>query len=139
MLVRGKSSCDRGGINLADLRIANLADILVNYSIGVKPGEWVFVMSHVIAEPMVAEVVGSILRAGGNPTWQMDSDLIDETHLKNASGDQLRWVSPSLIRVAEKVDAIILILASSNTRYLTNVDPQKQQYKALAMYEMNKV
>ena len=50
---------------MADPRINKLADVLVNYSTKVKPGEWVMVYYHPLAETLAAEVYRAVLQAGG--------------------------------------------------------------------------
>jgi leucyl aminopeptidase (aminopeptidase T) len=63
-----------------DHRVEKLADILVNYSTAVQPGDWVLVQGDVLALPLVNEVVKHVLRAGGNPTINLVADELQETH-----------------------------------------------------------
>ena len=76
---------------MTDPRVKKLADIIVNYSLGVKPGEWVTVTANIIAEPLVREIYTQILKAGGNPTHRFDSDAMTETFFKEAPGLTKRW------------------------------------------------
>ncbi|MEJ2486430.1 MAG: aminopeptidase [Anaerolineales bacterium] len=41
---------------MADPRLKKLADLLVNYSVKVKPGDWVSINSSVVALPLLKEV-----------------------------------------------------------------------------------
>ena len=61
---------------MSDPRIKKLADLLVNYSVNVQPNEWVGIFGHMIAEPLVSEVLRAVLEAGGLPTVILDSDNI---------------------------------------------------------------
>ena len=79
---------------MTDPRMRNLANILVNYSVAVRPGDWVVINGHVLALPLVNEVVRLVLRAGGNPTVQLSADEIEETILRESSEAQLAWISP---------------------------------------------
>ncbi len=54
-----------------DPRIDNLADILVNYSTKVQPGEWVGVLGDVAALPLVRAVYAGVIKAGGNPSLML--------------------------------------------------------------------
>lgn len=110
-----------------DPRVEKLADILVNYCTTVKPGNWVLVRSHVLALPLVEAVVTQVTRAGGNPTVLLNSDELDEGFLREASPEQLRWLSPLDELMADRLDVRITLQANSNTRALTGIDPQKQQ------------
>ena len=57
---------------MSDPRIENLAKILVNYSVKVKPGDWVVVNANTVAHPLTVEVVRALLRSGGYPTILTD-------------------------------------------------------------------
>ena len=50
-----------------DPRVNQLADMLVNYSINVQPGEKVVIRSWTPAEPLLNAVYAKILEAGGYP------------------------------------------------------------------------
>src|SRR5215217_7331262 len=112
---------------MPDAKVEKLAAILVNYCTQIKPGDWVLVRGHVVAMPLIEETVRQVVRAGGNPTLQLESDELDEIVLREASTDQLSWVSPLDEILAEKLDARIVIHAASNTRSLTAIDPKRQQ------------
>jgi aminopeptidase len=117
---------------MTDARMVKLAEILVQYSTAVRPGEWVLVRGHVLALPLVNEVVRQVLRAGGNPTVQLSSDDLDEIILREASDEQLRWISPATRLAEEQIDVSISLRAAQNTRALTGVDPRKQQVQQAA-------
>ena len=44
---------------MTDPRLKKLADVLVNYSVKVKPGDWVYLTSSVTAMPLLEEVYRS--------------------------------------------------------------------------------
>lgn len=108
-----------------DPRVEKLADVLVHYSVAVKPGEWVMVDSEPLAEPLVNAVVAAVLRAGGHPTAFFLSQETQETVLRMASEEQLKFVSPLEKLVAEQVDVTIGIMAPRNTKALASSDPAK--------------
>ena len=123
---------------MADPRIKKLADLLVNYSVKVQPGQWVFIDSHIIAEPLANEVIRAVLEAGGLPTIIMESDDILETNLKYANEEQLSWVSPTLKTLVEEADVLIAPRAAGNTKHLSSIDPKKQQLQKQAYQELFK-
>ena len=112
---------------MPDPNVEKLASILVNYCTQVKPGDWVLVRGHVLAMPLIEETLRQVVRAGGNPTLQLESDELGEVVLREANAEQLSWVSPLDEIMAEKLDVRIVINAASNTRALTGVDPKRQQ------------
>jgi aminopeptidase len=121
---------------MVDPRVQKLADILVNYSTAVQPGDWVLIMGHVLALPLVNEIAGLVLRAGGHPTVQLGADELDETRLREASDEQLRWISPVEKVIGEQCDVTINVRAASNTRALTGIDPRRQQIAQQARREL---
>ena len=110
-----------------DPRTASLAKLLVDYCIEVRPGDWVLINGDLLALPLVELVVEEVLRAGGHPTASLHADSMDETTLRTASDEQLQWVSPADQLMADQLDARISIRASTNTRSLTGIGPDRQR------------
>lgn len=117
---------------MADPRLERLARTLVQYSVAVQPGDWVAISGHVIALPLINEVLRGVLEAGGHPTLALQSDELDETMLRYANDEQLRWISPFESTTIEKANATINIRATSNTRALTGIDPGKSRTRQQA-------
>src|SRR5712691_7419818 len=80
---------------MTDPRVAKLADLLVNYSLELKPGEIVRIDGGTVAAPFVRELYRAALCAGANP------------------------------RTRVEVDAIVTIWAERNTRSLSRADPRR--------------
>ncbi len=118
---------------MGDPRMERLAATLVQYCVAVRPGDWVVVHGHVLAVPLVSEVVRHVLQAGGHPTVMLSDDAVSEALLEHASEDQLRWISPVDTLVSERVDCSIRIGAAANTRTLSGIDPNKQQRRQHAL------
>jgi len=121
---------------MSDPRIKKLADLLVNYSVKVQPGQWVLINSHVIAEPLTNEVLRAVLEAGGLPQIILSSDALVETGFRYSNNEQLSWISPIVKTLYEEVDVLIALRAFENTKYLANIDPKKQQVQAQARQEL---
>ena len=79
---------------MSDPRLARLAEVLVGYSAGVKPGELVLLESAATVEPLVEELYGAVLRAGAMPATRTSLDLTDVL-LFEGSDDQVEWVNPA--------------------------------------------
>lgn len=124
---------------MKDPRIIKLADLLVNYSVKVQPGDWVLITGHMAAEPLISEVLRAVLQAGGNPQTLMGSDDLGEYKLKYASDEQIKWISPTTKMLYEDMDVLISLQAFDNTRHMSGIDPKKQQLLGQATQELMQV
>jgi len=120
---------------MPDPRTTKLAEILVNYSTKVKPGDWVKIMAGLPALPLVNEVVNEVLQAGGYPSITFSSDQLYETYLNYANDEQLKWLAPDTLFGIEKIYVLMSIRAPENTRILSGIDPKRQQMAQLARKE----
>jgi aminopeptidase len=114
---------------MADPRVVKLADLLVNYSVGLKPGEIVRLDGGSVAAPLVRELYREALRAGAYPRTRMEVDGIDVIAVGEASDEQLTFVSEIDRFEIEHLDAIVTIWADRNTRALSQADPQRVSKK----------
>jgi aminopeptidase len=110
---------------MRDPRHEKLADVLVNYSVGVKKDNVVRISAPPPAQPLVAELYRKVLAAGGLPVLRMNPEELGEILLKHGSDDQLKYVSPLAIREYETIDCSIGVWAEENTKSLSNVDPKR--------------
>lgn len=76
-----------------DKRWTELGDLLVNYSVGVKPGEKVM-MAFVELEsyPLLQSIYRACIKAGAFPQVQFLSEELNRLTLKYGNGDQIGWV-----------------------------------------------
>jgi aminopeptidase len=114
---------------MADPRVAKLAELLVNYSLELKPGEIVRLDGGTVAAPLVRELYREALRAGAYPRTRVEVDGIDVIAVGEASDEQLTFVSEIDRFEIEHVAAIVTIWADRNTRALSQADPQRVSKK----------
>ncbi|MDN4185598.1 MAG: aminopeptidase [Dehalococcoides mccartyi] len=110
---------------MVDPRTEKLADLLVNYSIEVKPGDTVAVNYFSSALPLAVEVYKKILAAGGHPLMQVSKNEFLEYLLKYGSDEQISYVHFPQRYITEHYDATIHLLAEENTKSMTSIDPRK--------------
>lgn len=122
---------------LLDPRIEKLANLMVNYSVAVKPGDRVLIRGNVISEPMLAAVYQKVIEAGGHPFVAAELNQAKEIFFKFSSQDQLAYVHEPLRQLYATYDCLISILGEENTHALANIEPHKQAAAALAMHEVN--
>src|SRR5918995_55080 len=111
---------------MKDTRVDALAQILVRYSTKVKKGDVCSIASTSAAEPLVQAIYEEVLRAGGLPIMQLTTSGAQAAFYGLASDDQLDWVAPTTEWTVENADVHISVMASLNTRELSNADPKKQ-------------
>ena len=112
---------------MSDPRVEKLADVLVNYSTEVQPGDWVLVRGNTLTLPLLEAIVKEVVKAGGNPTIQLESDDLNLAFVQHASQEQADWVAPIMETMAEQLDVRIVVRATSNTRNFAGVDPAIQR------------
>src|SRR4051794_37973453 len=77
------------------------------------------------AEPLLEELYGAVLRAGGNPAMRCAPE-VEALLLNEGSDEQIEWLNPAELEDVEQADVWIVIDSPSNTKALTSVDPQRQ-------------
>ena len=111
---------------MRDPRIDNLARILVRHSTRVGEGDVCTIEGETGAEPLLQAVYEEVLRAGGNPIMQVALEGQSTSFFELASERQLDWVAPTARWAVENADVRIAVMASQNTRALSQVPPERQ-------------
>ncbi|HEX8522660.1 MAG TPA: aminopeptidase [Tepidisphaeraceae bacterium] len=117
---------------MRDPRLEKLADVLVSYSTGVKPGQLVRLNGPQSTTPLIVELYRKVVQAGGHPLVRLVPEEINEIFYKSASDEQLRYVNPVTAYEVEHIDCTIGIWGEENTKALTNVDPKRMGIAASA-------
>jgi len=110
-----------------DKRLENLAKVIVHYSLGVKAGKLFKIKAEPVAAPLVAAVFREALAAGANVITEIGLIDVAEIFLKNASDEQLKYVSPMRKLETEELAYYLGIWGTDNTKYLSGVDPNRQK------------
>jgi aminopeptidase len=110
---------------MADPRIEKLAQLVVEYSVAVRRGDRVAIAGSTLAEPLMKEIYGRVLQAGGHPFMTASFPDVEELFFRYASDEQLKHVPKPIEIIMETYDVRISILAESNTKSLSNVEPAK--------------
>ncbi len=121
---------------MRDPRAERLARILVGYSTEVKQGEVVSIDGESAAAPLLLAVYEEVLKAGAHPILNVSLDGQGAVYYKHASDAQLDWVSPTSEWLLDNVDVRIAVGASTNTRELSGVAPQRQTRRQQATGEL---
>jgi aminopeptidase len=124
---------------VSDPRVARLAELVVSYSLGLKPGQVLRVDAPPVAAPLAIELYRAALRAGAHPYVDLELERVPELLLAEGSDEQLDFVSPIARAEVGELDALVTIWAESNTRALTHADPDRHQRLLAARQELSKV
>jgi aminopeptidase len=117
---------------MADPRVETLAQILVDYSLEVRPKQLVRVTGAPEGAPLILAVYRKILERGAHPFLQVEPEEAEELLYAYASDAQLDYVPPFMKDIIEQIDASIRIWTDANTKQLTSADPARQSRRAAA-------
>jgi len=110
---------------VTDPRIARLADLIVDYSLELQPGQVFRIDALDVAAPLTLAFYRSAIRAGAHPYTSIGLEGALELLLEHGSEEQLEYIGPQQWEEIEEIDAIATIWSESNTRALTRVDSAK--------------
>src|SRR3954470_18453015 len=123
---------------MRDPRVTALAQILVRHSTKVSEGDICTIEGESAAEPLLQAVYEEVLKAGGNPIVNMALDGQSASFFEHASDAQLEWISPVADWAVENADVRIAVMASQNTRALSQVPPERQATRQAATQKLMK-
>jgi aminopeptidase len=121
---------------MSDPRVAKLADLLVNYSLELQPGQLVRIDGGIVAAPLTTELYRYALQAGAHPRTRLEVEGLDVIAVRDSSEEQLTFVSEIDRFEIETLDALITIWADKNTRSLSQADPQRLSKRIAARREL---
>jgi aminopeptidase len=120
-------------IPLTDIRLRKFAQILVDHSTKVGPGDRVAITATTAAEPLVRALYELVLDRGGQPHVLFDFPGQDEIFYRHAGDEQLDFV-PLFHRMAfEEFEVLVKIRSELNTRALSGLDPARQSRRQKAL------
>jgi aminopeptidase len=121
---------------MPDPRLDQLARVITEYSVGVKPGQLVRIQGEPIATPFVEVLYEACLRAGAHPYVRLSPDALSEIFYEVASEEQLKHVSPIARYEIETIDVSIGLWAETNTKALSRIDAKRQSIASSARKEI---
>jgi len=124
---------------MPDPRIEKLADVLVNYSVGIQPGDRVMIRTGAAATPLARALLAAVLKAGGNPMTLQGIEGAQEVFYEFASDEQLQYIHAPYKTIYETYEALITVDASTNTKALSNVPPEKMRLSSQAQKEIYQI
>ncbi len=123
---------------MTDVRIDKLAELLVSYSVAVRPGDKVVINGDNSAGPLVEAVYARVLQAGGHPLVMTQSGATTELLFRYGSDEQLQHVPEPQKLVVDTYDVRISLIGEDNTKALSRVDPAKMVLRSQSRSELMK-
>jgi aminopeptidase len=108
---------------MPDPRVQKLAEVLVHYSLGLRPGQQFVIRTNPLAEELAVCVYQEAIRTGAHVFPLINLPGTEEIFLKFAGDEQLEFLSPVRKLVVDTFDAQLVIGAEFNTRALTGIEP----------------
>ncbi|NLX08586.1 MAG: aminopeptidase [Chloroflexi bacterium] len=98
---------------------------MTDYSVEIRPGDYVAIIAPVAAEPLITALYEAVLRKGAHPVVQPILPGLNELFLRTANDQQLEFCDPITLDTIEKVDVMFQVIAPTNTRSLSQIDPAR--------------
>jgi aminopeptidase len=112
---------------MVDERLRKLAEVLVHYSAGVKPGDFVLIQAEEVALEWIETVAEVAIKAGAHVEVLVDVPQIKEKLLKLGNDEQLLHEKMILKSVLKKADVWFTAWGTRNTKANSNIDSGKLQ------------
>jgi aminopeptidase len=118
---------------MKDPRVEQLAELLLNHSTGVEPGDTVLINSTELAQPLVEILYQKVLERGAFPRLKLTFSTLQPLYYRTATEQQL----DTLLEIEEmeykNAQVLINIRAPGNMKELTGIDPARitRRMKAL--------
>jgi aminopeptidase len=107
---------------MTDQRWYKLADILINYSTGTKPGEKVFItMMETETLPLARAVYAEAVRAGAFPYIEFQSAYLERDLMLYGNQSQLDWVTEMQSHGMEWADVYVGLRGARNPHEFTGI------------------
>lgn len=110
---------------MKDARVGRLADVLLEHSLNIREGENVVIRSGYLAKPLIDEFYRRSIDKGANAFVHILVDDHRKYLMEKATVEQFEKTNAIYEDIYKKADAVLVIEAPENTKYLSNVDPKR--------------
>lgn len=124
---------------MKDPRLRQLARLVMKYSLGIKPGQTLAIRGHAIAAPMIRELYRAALNAGAFVETQIGISGLSEIFIEQANREQLTQVSRFRTYQLRRLDAMVAILGTENTKALSNANPKRLAQAHAAQEKLSRI
>jgi aminopeptidase len=122
-----------------DPRFEKLAKLLIEYSLQVKKGDLMIISGADVAAPLIRAAFREAMKSGAQVTSRVALDGLEEIFYKEASEQQLTFVSPFSKYEYEKTTVMLTLWGGFNPKNLTGIDPKRKAAAQKARFELTKI
>jgi len=122
-----------------DNRITKHAEVILKYSLNLKKGEKIVIVGDVVTLPLIKESYRLAVELRALPQVMINSEELKEILLKGGSEEQIKYVPESVKKAFETVDVLLSFFGGTNTRMLSNVNPEKLKLSAQGSSEITRI
>lgn len=114
------------------------ARLLVDYCLEIREGDWFYIQSTTLAEPLVREVYRLAVRKGAHVEVDLAFSEKGRIFMEEAGEKQLQTPPPLYKQAMESFNAYLHIRAPFNLREDQSVDPEKMKVRQQTMAPVQK-
>ncbi|MBR3784980.1 MAG: aminopeptidase [Firmicutes bacterium] len=109
-----------------DPRDKKLADLLVNYSCEIQPGENILIdYEGTECKPLIKEIIREVYKAGGRPHVNIIDSEINREIIMECTEEQVQLMCDYQLKQMQSMDAYIAVRAGANACELSDVPAEK--------------
>ncbi len=112
---------------MRDPRFDRLAELIVEHSLELKPGQVLRIQGGTVAAPLILALNRAALARGAHAYPAVELEGLRELAVAEGTFEQIDFVSPIELREQDAIDAAVTIWAHANTRSFTRLDPERHQ------------
>lgn len=107
---------------MQDPRLSKMAQVIVHYSLAIKPDDFVWMHSELGGLALLEEIYIELIKAGAHVHTTLQPTGWDEIFFRHASDEQIEKRNPFSLFAVEQCNKRIRVIANSNTRSLSHVE-----------------
>ena len=120
---------------MTDPRILRLADLLVNYSCQVKPGETLLLEAIDVPHAFTKAIIAAVARVGGRPLVMLKSNEINRALMLAGSAEQWETIAAIERLQMEQAQCYLGARGNANVSELSDVPADKQKLFESTVWE----
>lgn len=117
---------------MRDPRYERLAELVLDHSLELKPGQILRIEADAVAAPLVLPLHREAIKRGAHAYAAVDLSGLTEQLVAEGTDQQLAFVSPVELAEMDRIDAAITIWSETNTRSFSRVDTSRRQRQLAA-------